>query len=145
MIQRIQTVYLLLGAGALGIFLGLSETWGGLLDATAGMAVQPPRPAMYLLAGLAIAIALAATFFYKDRQLQSRVIGAGLVVDLLLALAMMAVIGAGALAPDVPVDGAFAVQASVALLPAVAYMFLHLARRGVRRDIELVRSMDRLR
>ena len=145
MIQRIQTVYLLLAAGALGIFLGLGENWVGLLALTEGMAVQPPRIVLLVLAGLVIALALGATFFYKNRQLQSRVIGAALVVDLLLALAMMAVIGAGALAPDVPVDGAFAVQASVALLPVAAYLFLHLARRGVRRDIELVRSMDRLR
>ena len=107
--------------------------------------MQPPALAMVILAGLAIALALGAMFFYKNRELQARVIGAALVVDLLLALAMMAAVGAGALAPDAPVDGAFAVQASVALLPVVAYLFLHLARRGVRKDIELVRSMDRLR
>ena len=31
------------------------------------------------------------------------------------------------------------------LLPIVAYVFLRLARRGVEKDIALVRSMDRLR
>jgi hypothetical protein len=31
------------------------------------------------------------------------------------------------------------------LMPIVAYVFLRLARRGVEKDIALVRSMDRLR
>jgi len=145
MLQRIQTVYLLLGAGCLGIFLGMGRAWGALFDVTVGLAGQPLRLAVSVLAGVVAAVVLAATFLYKSRDLQAKVIGAAMVGDLLLALAMMAAIGAAALAPDVPVDGGLAVEASVALLPVVAYLFLHLARRAVRRDVELIRSMDRLR
>ena len=95
---------------------------------------------------LAVAyVALLAVSLYKNRDGQAKVIGAAMVLDALLALAMMAAIGAAVLASDLPVDGNLAVEASVALLPVGAYLFLHLARRGVRRDIELVRSMDRLR
>jgi hypothetical protein len=145
MLQRIQTVYLLLAAGVLGVFLGLHGVWEALPGSAEVTNVRLPAVVTQVAAGLVAAIALVAVFLYKNRALQARVIGVALVLDLLLALAMMAVVGAGALAPDVPVDGAFAVAASVALLPVGAYVFLHLARRSVRRDIELVRSMDRLR
>lgn len=141
MIQRIQTVYLLLGVASLAGLLFIDPIWGGAAATT-----QPWfAPVVLGLAGLAAAVAVAAVFLYKNRERQRTVIvGAqGLTVLLMLALY------AGLFLSDalyVRTAEGFDVPMLLGLvLPILAYIFFLLARRGVTRDIELVRSMDRLR
>jgi hypothetical protein len=139
MIQRIQTVHLLIAASLVGLFLGLGGTWlAGLADRMAWLPV-----AAYVLAGLTAALALAAVFFYKQRATQMRVVLAAQVADVALVLVLAGALALSSFGGAATAEGL--VQASVALLPVLAYIFLSLARWGVRRDVELVRSMDRLR
>lgn len=151
MIQRIQTVYLLLAAGVLGLFLGLVDFWGPLVDAAAAGSVAgeaapgPARTAVLVVAGLLSALSLVAVFLYRDRGRQAQVVGGTMIVDLMLSLAMMGAVGYTLFGADAPVSEGFGFQASAALIPVAVYLFLHLARRGVRRDVELIRSVDRLR
>jgi hypothetical protein len=139
MIQRIQTVHLLIAALLVGLFIGLGDGWlASLADRMAWLPVTA-----YVLAGLTAALALAAVFFYKQRATQMRVILAAQVVNVLLVLALAGALGLSTFGGEATRAGLAA--ATVAVLPVFAYIFLSLARWGVRRDIELVRSMDRLR
>ncbi len=139
MIQRIQTVYLLLAAAAVGLFLGLAGEWLAGLDA----AFTWLPPAVYAVGGLTALLALVSVGLYQNRATQVKVVFWAQMADLLL-IAVLAVgvalsaFGDGATPFDVA-------RSSVVFLPVLAYVFLLLARRSVRRDIELVRSMDRLR
>lgn len=141
MIQRIQSLYLLLAAAFVGVFLALGDVWRTVV------AVILPwvAPVSLLLGGAVVVTALVAVFLYKDRARQRQVILLAQYLDLALVLALMLAIfllNSGA-------EPAWADAAQTAyitaLLPLAAYLFLRLARRGVEKDIALVRSMDRLR
>lgn len=138
MIQRIQTVYLVLGAGALGALLFFSAVWQ---NAAQGWFI----PAVLVVDGLAVAAAVGAIFLFKDRPKQRRVI----VLAQILTTVLLLVFCGG-----LYLEGALYVRTAegldvgllvALLLPIVAYILFFLARRGVEKDIELVRSMDRLR
>lgn len=140
MIQRIQSIYLLLAAAALVGFVLLSNMWS-LLVVTLGAWSEVAIMALAALGGLA---ALIAIFLYKERTKQKRIATVAQWID--LALIVLIVVGFGlfsfgednGLVAGLPEYG-------VTLLPIVAYIFLRLALRGINRDIEKVRSMDRLR
>ena len=138
MIQRIQTLYLVLAALLLALFVGLAGGWAEAI--AADMAWLG-----WLGYGLAVAtalVALVAVGLYKNRALQRRVVYAAQWLD--LALVVVVLVGlfvvTDAEATTVPV-GLYL----VALQPIVAYIFLRMARQRVTADIEVVKSMDRLR
>lgn len=137
MIQRIQSLYLVSAGLLLVLFLALYDQWGPLLDA-----VQPWLDSVTVTLAVATAlVALVGVGLYKNRALQARVVAAALWLDLgTVAAALtgffLALQGGG----PVPVGASLAVVA-----PLVAYVLLRMARRGVQRDIETVRSMDRIR
>ena len=141
MIQRIQTVYLVLGGVALGALL-LTEP---VMHGAAAVAHGWFTPVVIGLAALADLVALGAVFLYNNRPLQRKVIvlAQGLTVLLLVAL-----FGGLYLADALFVrttQGIDTTMLVTLLLPILAYVFFMLARRGVTKDIELVKSMDRLR
>ncbi len=140
MLQRPQTIYLLLGAALLAVFVALGHVW------SPGVSGVYPwlGAAAYGLAVLAAVVALGAVFVYKDRARQRTVIGAAQVLDLLLVLPLL--VGLYSTTSDATAAGGEAYESYlVALVPLVAYVLLRMARRGVDRDIATVRSMDRLR
>ncbi|HYE97244.1 MAG TPA: DUF4293 family protein [Rubricoccaceae bacterium] len=141
MIQRLQTLYLLLGAGLLGCFLALVGPWSE--------AAAPFLPwlgyATTALAALGIAVGLLAIFLYKQRERQQAVILTALVLTLLLVLALGGALAYLHFQVGMRVEEGEAVGYFTLLLPVAAYLAYWMARRGVRRDIALVRSMDRLR
>lgn len=141
MIQRLQSLYLLFAAAFLVLFLVAGGVWQGVI---AG--VYPwITPVAMGLAGLAALVALVAVFLYRDRAQQRKVVVAAQWLDLLLVFVMIGGLVALTLNDDVVLDVGTTTFYLTLLLPIVAYVFLHLARRGVEKDIALVRSMDRLR
>ena len=134
MIQRIQSVYLVLVAGLMLAMLFLPvplhccAVLGGLV-------------------GLVAAIALTAVFLYKRRLLQIKLC----VVNILLLIGfygayflLPAACGGGgscALAGDAGVT----VCPIAMVIPAVAIVLSFLAIRGIKKDEKLVKSYDRLR
>jgi phosphoglycerol transferase MdoB-like AlkP superfamily enzyme len=141
MIQRVQSLYLLLAAAFVGVFLSVGDVWR-----TVVAVIYPwAAPVTLLLGALVVVAALVAVFLYKDRARQRQVVFAAQLLDLALVLVLvvvMVLINSG----DHPAWADAAQTAYLtALLPLGAYIFLRLARRGVEKDIALVRSMDRLR
>ncbi len=141
MIQRIQTVYLVLGAAALAALFFFESAGRGA--ATAAHAWFTPT--VLALGGLAAAAALVAVFLYTNRKKQRRVI---VLAQVLTVLHMLALYGGLYLADTLTVRTAQGLDLgalATLLLPLLAYLLFLLARRGVDRDIALVKSMDRLR
>ena len=138
MIQRIQTLYLVLGALLLALFVALGGSWAAAIAADVAWLGWLG----YGLAAAAAVVALVAVALYKDRALQRRTILWAMWLD--LALIVVVLVGLfvveDAGTPRAPV-GLYL----VALQPIVAYVLLRMARQRVTRDIELVRSMDRIR
>lgn len=138
MIQRIQTLYLVAGALLLALFVALGDGWAqAIADNVSWLGVTG-----YALAGVTALLALVAVGLYKNRDLQRRVILGAQWLD--LALVVVVLVGlyltTDSDAPTAPV-GLYL----VALQPVAAYVLLRLARQGVTRDIDTIRSMDRIR
>lgn len=154
MIQRIQTVYLLIATAVMAVALfaplavfaaggtELTLRAFGLEDAAATAA----HPTIYLgiLAVLACALPFATIFLYRNRMLQIRLC----VVEMVLAAGcevMMAVYYF--LSCRVFSTFEFHTQSMrpAIVLPLAALIFAYLAARAIFRDELLVKSLDRIR
>lgn len=137
MIQRIQSIYLLLGALAMAALLFVDPLWQGVVAESHGWFT----PVLLMLGLLTVVGGIGAIFLYNDREKQRSVV----VVTQIGALAVLALIlgtfwFVGALGSGQPVS----VYVGFGL-PVLAYVFFWLARRAIEKDIDLVKSMDRLR
>lgn len=138
MIQRVQTFYLVAGALLLALFVALGDGWATAIAVeTAWLGTVG-----YVLAVVTALVALVAVALYKDRQMQRRVILWAMWLD--LALVVVVLVGLY-LREDATTSQAPVGLYLVALQPIVAYILLRMARQRVIKDIELVRSMDRIR
>ena len=150
MIQRIQTVYLLLAVAALLACLclpigclepqgmGTATLWYNLgLLGEQGFVTHPiPFVGLVVAAGFS----LLTIFQYRRRALQMRLC----VVGIVLCLLWYGYYAFSALA-SLPTGGVTFHLRFAACLPLVAIILLALARRGVKADDKLVKSMDRIR
>ena len=138
MIQRPQTLFLLLAASLLVLFLFWLEQWSVVLAPT----LTWLAPVVFGLVSASAAAALVSVALFKQRVKQGKVIGAAqwivlaLITGVLVGLFVPGSVGAA-------VDQRAAYLTS--LLPLLAYVMLRLARWGVQKDIAKVRSADRLR
>lgn len=142
MIQRIQSLFLFLAGGASIGSLSVSfaktaeATASGLFaDGSYTILDNQVLTILFIAAGIA---AFAAILFYKNRPWQMRV---ALGVAVLLTAALVAGVyfytqdaGSGTAQPGIGAG-----------LPVLGIVFALAARRYIRKDENLVRSMDRLR
>ncbi|MCX6224317.1 MAG: DUF4293 domain-containing protein [Bacteroidia bacterium] len=153
MIQRIQTIYLLISLIAwkllfifpvIGFTNGAGGAWmllfiDGIKEAESGKTVLRAIP-MTILLVLVEALALIAVRSYRRRAFQLRVT----VFNMMLQLLSYVIIALYAF------QGKYFLHATPGLLiwtamPLVAGFCSYLAFRGIRRDILLLRAQDRLR
>ena len=140
MIQRLQSLYLLFAAVLVALFFVVGQAWQTVIGA-----VYPWLTVTSIaLGGLVILFALVSVFFYKDRANQRKLILVAQWLDLGLVVALVGCLAAFIAENDTGVAVPVALYVTL-LFPVAAYVFLRLARRGVEKDIALVRSMDRLR
>ncbi|MEG1672559.1 MAG: DUF4293 domain-containing protein [Alistipes sp.] len=149
MIQRIQTLYLLLVALLVVAAIFLPLAWFGMageqldlyafaLRSSAGEVMRPP-----LYTGIVLSVAallpLVCIFLYKRRLLQLRlcVVEMVLLVGSEVMLAAYYFFGHGATE--------FQGMKPAIALPLVAVLFAYLAARAIFHDELLVRSLDRIR
>lgn len=141
MIQRIQSLYLLLGALCIASLAFIESAWQNQAAETIAWYV----PAVAIVGAATVIVAVTTIFIYKDRFRQIKLIVAVQVMTLgLLVVLFSGLFLAGEFAE---LQGGTAAWGRLLpfLLPVAAYVFFYLARRGVQRDIDLVKSMDRLR
>ncbi|MDA0683754.1 MAG: DUF4293 family protein [Bacteroidetes bacterium] len=140
MIQRIQTIYLLLAVVLLAIAFLFDGIWTGAAAAEYAWFV----PVTMGLLGLAAAGGVTAVFLYKDQPRQR---GFVVLLQYLTLLGLALLIGANSLAGgwgSLTANASFSTWASVGA-PIIAYLMFLMARRGIDKDIKLIKSMDRLR
>ncbi len=145
MIQRVQSIYLLLASGSFfGTFLTPFASSEVAVPATVladqefsttdsvGMVV------LFALAGLAAA---GAIFLYANRKLQIQISWAAMAAGLIAyAVGVLAFMQDGEAIGNVQVDGSVG-----GIFPLVGAIMSILAVRHIRKDEKLVRSADRLR
>jgi len=152
MIQRIQSIYLLLAAAFLGLSLALPMavfSHEGSVIATmrlCGIYNVNDHLVSHLWAIPAVTTvsllgALVAIFLYKNRRKQIAVTnGLMLLILVLLVLGIIA-----AYNPPVALGSCTAAPAYGIVFPFLAYVSTWLSRRAIRKDEELVRSAERFR
>lgn len=144
MIQRVQSIWLLLAAAAAFFTLNFSFYSGNFIDPKVTPAAKTfvrvtAQSNVFLLiltVGVGIA-AIIAIFLYKDRKQQLRVVLAAIVASLINIVLYFLQVG-----KFVPGEGAYEIWA---VLIFIVPIFLILAARGIYRDQKLIKSLDRLR
>ncbi|MBR6285261.1 MAG: DUF4293 domain-containing protein [Muribaculaceae bacterium] len=143
-IQRIQTLYLLLVAVLMGIFaflpvIGANVDGNALaIGALGTCGVTQPSWLLFCLDALVVVLALIAIFKFKDLKGQMRLCGVMLLL-LVALLACIAVIFVGQRGQCTAV-----LQWPIAL-PLVAMVFTMLARKGIKHDRKLLSDSERIR
>jgi dipeptide/tripeptide permease len=141
MIQRLQSVWLLLAAAAAFCSLKFSFYSGNLIaqnqpKAFVSLTAQSNLLLLILTAGVGIA-SLIAIFLYKNRKMQLRIV----LVTLLVSILNLGLYFAET-QKFVPGEGKYDLTAVFAIFIPILLFF---AIRGIRRDEKLVKSLDRLR
>lgn len=140
MIQRLQTVYLLLAVVFLAIMFLAQGAWTG----TAAAAYAWYVPVTMGIFGLSAAGGVTAVFLYKDRTRQRGfVVLLQYLIVLGLITKMVATWMTGGFA-SITADASFEFWVGFGA-PVMTYLMFLMARRGIDKDIALVKSMDRLR
>jgi hypothetical protein len=139
MIQRIQTILLLLATAAAFLTLKFSFSSGNSIAADQTKKFGHLTAAGYpLLLVLTIAVGIAAfisVFLYKNRRLQLRIIFATMIISLLNLVLYY-------YQTQKFTEGSYDLSALIALAIPI---FLLLAIRGIYKDQKLIKSLDRLR
>ena len=146
MIQRIQTLFLLLAGGLVFALLGVPfaatpapvSASALFSDGNYAISDSPALLGFYLLGG---ALALGSIFLFKNRKLQIKLgIFAFIAILLGLVLTVRLFIQDPIMEQDaMPGDG------WGIIFPVVAMVAILIAQRYIRKDENLVQSMDRLR
>lgn len=149
MIQRIQTVWLLL----ITLLAALLTFYPGVN--VVGFQYASILSVIYTVESVLLAVlSLAAIFMYKNRLLQIKLCNAALALILLLIATMAALVGVACVgSPDFPKEAAdgtvfsctYGFSFPSVLYPLFMLIFIFLAIRGIKKDEKLVRSADRLR
>ena len=147
-IQRIQSVYLLIAVILMAVFaffpaltfeLGGREFVYGALEA-GKVGVTHIDPLMLMLIVLICFLAIIDIFLFKNLQRQMTVC----FVDIIIGLAMLVAIGIQAYLVGTR-DGVTMTWQWYLLLPVLSIIFLMLAHKSMSRDKKLLRDSDRLR
>jgi len=140
MIQRLQSIWLLLAAAAAFCSLEFAFYSGNMVAANAKswvkLTAQSNLLLLILTAGVGIA-ALIAIFLYKNRKQQSGLVWITFLVSIINLILYFVQVQ-----KFVPGEGSYNLTALFAIIVPV---FLLLAIRGIRKDQKLVKSLDRLR
>ncbi|WGK63697.1 DUF4293 family protein [Croceiramulus getboli] len=136
MLQRIQTLYLLLVVFASGGLI----FWVPLYADVNQSGVMVLDKILFLLLFLGSALlALIAIFMYKNRQLQFVLNRLNILLNFILLGVLVyqsQILSGGAAAPEKGIG---------MIIPLLSIVLLALANKAIKRDEDLVKSVDRLR
>ena len=139
MIQRIQTVYLLLAV--IAAFVALTQPVALLVPDTIGenIAMYNNIP-LYVVLLLACTVEVFSILLYKNRLRQLHWTATALILIVLWYATYGIVVGYKCQELECHWDFKWAM-----LLPFVSFVLVYMARRAIKADERLVRSADRLR
>lgn len=146
MIQRIQTVWLLLAAAAAACMFFLNMFTISYMDT--GVEVLKDIPIFYdyllsIFAFTLVAIPLVAIIQFRNRKVQSGMAVVSIILNILfIVLYVMNVQNYGTRIGHPESNPTYGIGS---FMPIVSIIFLILAVRGIRKDNKLIKSLDRLR
>ncbi len=155
MIQRIQSIYLLLAALCSGLLLAAplynietaTATYqlflGGMVQTNPKDTILTSQPAILAVGILLTLFPIIILFLYKKRQVQMR-----LAVSAMMANTAMLLLLVGIVNKSIEHITELHVKETYGfglILPALSIVFLFLANKAIRKDDNLIRSADRLR
>lgn len=136
MIQRIQTIYLLLATLVSAGLIFMVPLYGNLQ----GEAVWAEDKILYIALFVASAIlSLLTIFLFKKRQLQFVLGRLNIILNFILLGVLIyqsQIISGGAAASEKDIG---------MLIPVISIVFIAMANKAIKRDEDLVKSVDRLR
>lgn len=136
MLQRIQTVYMILSALLMG---GLYVWFPEILDEVGNVVIENGEPLVFGLIFASIALAVISILSFKKRQLQ-------FVLNRLNIISNFVLLGVFVYR-SLTLSGETLVSEKGigVLLPIISIVFLVLANKAIKKDEDLVKSVDRLR
>ena len=143
MIQRIQSVYLLLAgiiSGALIFFVNLwTTTIGSISSLDLIYSGSFPEKGVSIIFFLSALLSIVAIFLFKNRQLQFVIVRLNILINLILLglLIYLSLTLSGEAMVSEKGIGMF--------LPIIVVLVLVLANKAIKKDEDLVKSVDRLR
>jgi hypothetical protein len=139
MIQRIQSIYLLLGAVCAGLLLYLPIFKGQTIDLSVSYVYVRDQFFLEVIDVVVILFCLVTIFFYKNRVQQMKNCFIIIAINILL----LVLIGVTIYMNKKAIPGGN-LQLSC-FLPILSALCAYLAFRHIRKDENLVKSMDRMR
>lgn len=141
MIQRIQSLYLLIGAAVLASLFAFGSPWTSAAAESYGWF----EPVLVGLIFAPISAALGSIAFYKKRAVQRTMVlvTQGLTIGLAATL-YGTLYASGDLSVQSP-NGINLSKTIMLVLPLVAYIFFRLAQRGIEHDIKLIEDEENFR
>jgi len=143
MIQRIQSVYLLLASAVSGGLIFVFDLWENLkgevfiLDLfTRESFLLKIVPILFILSAI---VSLVDIFLYKKRQLQF-VVGRLVILTNLILLGLLIYVSL-----TLPGEVSISEKGIGMFLPILAILLIVLANKAIEKDEDLVKSVDRLR
>jgi membrane protease YdiL (CAAX protease family) len=136
MIQRIQTIYLLLAAATSGGLIFVVSLW---IDGEGNEIVAMDESTYFTTFIVSAVTSIIAIMLYKNRKLQTVVNRLNILMNLILlgVFVYRALTMSGATAVAEKGIGMF--------IPILSIVLLVLANKAIRKDEQLVKSVDRLR
>jgi len=131
MIQRIQSIYLLVATIAMALISFKVPVW--TLNEELFMAQDDTKMFILTLAGALLS--LVGIFMFKNRKLQMKLIRLSVLVELVIGVRLFIVLQ----------EFEVSLNSNCIFLLAFTFVALIMAYRGVKKDDDLVRSVDRIR
>lgn len=142
MIQRKQSIWLLIAAVSSGLTLLVDVYRAQYADGSSkAIRIADHYPSL-LLALVCTIVPLIAIFLFNVRKRQLSMSFVAILSNISLVGMMLSRVGSLSKQMPAPTGGSYWIAA---VLPAVSLIFLILAIMGIRKDENLVKSMDRLR
>lgn len=136
MLQRIQTIYLFLAALISGVLIFFVSLWTN--EAGESVFVEEVLVALGLFIGSAV-LSFISIFLFNNRKLQF-VLGR---INILLNFILLGVFVYWSL--SVPGEMGISEKGIGMFIPVLSIVFLVLANKAIKKDEDLVKSVDRLR
>ncbi|HSM63740.1 MAG TPA: DUF4293 domain-containing protein [Gillisia sp.] len=136
MLQRIQTIYLFLAALISGVLIFFVSLWSN--EAGESVFVEEVYIALGLFIGSAV-LSFISIFLFKNRKLQF-VLGR---INILLNFFLLGVFVYWSL--TIPGEMEISEKGIGMFIPVLSIVFLVLANKAIKKDEDLVKSVDRLR
>ena len=143
MIQRVQTVYLLITSIISGVLIFVFNLWKSIEKSIFALDLLKSEsnvlkliPVLFLVSAM---LAFVAIFIFKNRKLQF-VIGRLTILINLILLGLLIYVSL-----TLPGEASVSEKGIGMFIPILAILLLVLANKAIKKDEDLVKSVDRLR